>query len=369
MRVLHLLYECRPSGAEVMLKLAAPYWKSWGCELDIVTIGPEEGDYTEVMRAAGYRITREPFPRRVLEIIPWMQRFRQRVRNLQPDIIVNHNETIQPLLAMLCHGIGKGQCRVVHNCFSFSTALRLRKAIERTISRVLNVHQIAISPAVAETEWEEYRNRTEVLENWFDSEYFRPPSMAEAVEARASLGISPSTLVLITVGNGSIVKNYRVIIEALAQIPASRDVLYLQVGGEHPAGTDRAEAARLGQEKRIRFCGPKTDIRPYLWASNIYLMPSKFEGFALSTAEAIAAGVPSVLADIQGLKHFRSLEPQVIFCRNEPAAILESIDKLLSSGRTEDHQASVSVRQRFGLEAGARRYFNAWQSRMERRPK
>ncbi len=182
------------------------YWKSWGCELDIVTIGPEEGDYAEVMRAAGYTITHEPFPRRTLEIIPWMRRFRRRVHDLRPDIIVNHNETIQPLLAMLCHGIGKGQCRVVHNCFSFPPALRLRKAIERTISRLLKVHQIAISPAVAETEWEEYRNRTEVLENWFDSEYFRPPSAEESAGARASLGISPSTLVLITVGNGSDVK-------------------------------------------------------------------------------------------------------------------------------------------------------------------
>ncbi len=141
-------------------------------------------------------------------------------------------------------------------------------------------------------------------------------------------------------------------------------MLYLQVGREHAAGTDRAEAARLGQEQRIRFCGPKTDIRPYLWASNIYLMPSKFEGFALSTAEAIAAGVPSILADIQGLKHFRGLEPQVIFCPSEPAAILTAIKYLASSPQSKNFPASASVRQHFGLHEGALRYFQTWQSKL-----
>lgn len=366
MRVLHLLYECRPSGAEVMLKLAAPYWRSWGCTLGILTIGPDEGEYTDVLREAGYEVCAEPFPRDGLKLIPWMNRFRNQLREFSPDIIVNHNETIQPLLALLCYGIGKGQCRIVHSFFRFPPLLRLRKAIERLLTRTLKIHQIAISPAVAEIEWTQYRNRTNILENWFDSDNFRPPSSREVFEAKASLSISRDSLVLVTIGNGADIKNYRVIIETLAQIPSSTNVIYLQVGREHPLAIDRSLANQLNQSARVRFCGPQNDIRRYLWASDIYLAPSLYEGFSISTAEAIAAGTPAILADIPGLQHFRKLGPRVLFCPTEPGEIIDKINQIISMAPTHDHSASAVVCRRYGLQEGALRYFKVWESLISR---
>lgn len=363
-KVLHLLYECRPSGAEVMLRLAAPFWMNWGCKLEIITIGSEEGDYAGELRQAGYTLTHLPMSRSPWEFFRWALKFRRLVRSIEPDIVVNHNETIHPALALLVAGIPKAQFRVVHNCFTFRSILRFRKRLERIISRLVGVRQIAISQAVQQTEWEQYRNPTVVLENWFDSEHFLPPTEDERTETRESLTIPKGCLVLVTVGNASIVKNYRVIIEALAMFPTRAEVLYLQVGREHPERQDRLLAESLGYSHRVRFCGPHKDVRPFLWAADLYLMPSLFEGFALSTAEAIACGVPCILADIPGLDHFQGAGPQIHFCPADSESIYRLISAMrasdASSSENRDSSGSNVVRLRFGLEAGALRYFNAW---------
>lgn len=363
-KVVHLLFECRPSGAEVMLKLAAPLWKSWGCEQSIIAIGPSEGDYADALRKAGYSITHLPFSRNPSHFLNWTRAFRQAVQGFSPDVVVNHNETIHVVLQCLVAGIPKKQYRVIHNCFRFGGLLRGRKALERWISRTLRVEQIAISQAVKETEWNEYRNITTVLDNWFDSETFRPPTSDERSQARAELEISHNTLVLTSVGNGSDVKNYGVIIEALSMIPNDKKILYLQVGREHPEQKDRALSEKLGQSHRVRFCGPQSDVRKYLWATDIFLMPSVFEGFALSAAEAIASGTPSILADIEGLAHFRNLGEKVRFCPNSASNLLENI-RFFERSRVQlcsdsAFYASRVVRERFGLHNGADRYYKTW---------
>ena len=59
MRVLHILHELYPSGAEMMIKNAYPYWKD---ETDgtIMATGNEEGPFAESLRQTGYEVVHVP---------------------------------------------------------------------------------------------------------------------------------------------------------------------------------------------------------------------------------------------------------------------------------------------------------------------
>ena len=52
---------------------------------------------------------------------------------------------------------------------------------------------------------------------------------------------------------------------------------------------------------RIEFHGFARDIRPWLWAADIFVQPSQLpEGFSLMLLEAMAAGLPSIATNIGG---------------------------------------------------------------------
>ena len=59
-------------------------------------------------------------------------------------------------------------------------------------------------------------------------------------------------------------------------------------------------AATEGVLDRIRFLCDRTDIPALLGNADIFVLPSRYEGFGLVLLEAMAAGVPVVAADVDG---------------------------------------------------------------------
>ncbi len=59
-------------------------------------------------------------------------------------------------------------------------------------------------------------------------------------------------------------------------------------------------AAAEGISDRIRFLCDRTDIPALLGDADVFVLPSRFEGFGLVLLEAMAAGVPVVAADVDG---------------------------------------------------------------------
>lgn len=55
-----------------------------------------------------------------------------------------------------------------------------------------------------------------------------------------------------------------------------------------------------GVSDRVRFLCDRIDIPALLGAADIFVLPSRFEGFGLVLLEAMAAGVPVIAADVDG---------------------------------------------------------------------
>jgi len=99
-------------------------------------------------------------------------------------------------------------------------------------------------------------------------------------------------------------KGVDVILEALPLLP--KDVVLLVIGAGPRLPSLIGQARRLHVEDRVRFCSSVSDddLPRYLALANVFAFPSqnRLEGFGLVVAEAMAAGLPVVIADMPGVR-------------------------------------------------------------------
>jgi len=60
-------------------------------------------------------------------------------------------------------------------------------------------------------------------------------------------------------------------------------------------------AKALNVLNQVNFMGPQTDIRPYLWAADAFVFPSRHESFGLVCLQAAAAGLPLIATRLYAL--------------------------------------------------------------------
>ncbi len=357
LRVLHVLAELKPSGAETMLVAAAPLFRAQGVEAEVLSTGATTGPFAECLESAGYRIHHIPFYR-----APGF--FSKELRLMQMgryDVIHLHCEG-----ANFWHGLialsarPKVILRTIHNAFAFTGNLQWRRGMQRHLLHRLGIRHVAISASVRDTELRYYRLPTNLVWNWYDSVRFTATSPEARAAARVSFGISDDDFVIASVGNCSSVKNHGAVIKAMAILPAGNRPVYLHAGIEEDGQPEQVLARELGVVDRIRFLGGVIDVLPLLQAADAFVMPSRYEGFGISAIEAVATGLPALFADVAGLRDFRDDFPGLVYTGTSPAEVVAGLSTLmhmLPSQRAAIHQQyPETARHLFGVERGVRDY-------------
>ncbi len=96
-------------------------------------------------------------------------------------------------------------------------------------------------------------------------------------------------------------KNYDTALRALARL-GDRRIKYTILGAGEEEDALRAFSRKLGLENRVFFEGFVADIGPYVGRADIFLMPSRWEGFGLAAVEAMNASLPLVVSNVEGLR-------------------------------------------------------------------
>ncbi len=141
-----------------------------------------------------------------------------------------------------------------------------------------------------------------IIPSSVDVDRFRPGE--GGAEVRARLGLAPEQRVLAFTGRLVPHKGVDQILRALGTLPP--DVVLLVVGRGPRLATLVALARRLGVEDRVRFLPDVSDaeLPRTLRAADLFVFPSqnRLEGFGLVIAEAMASGLPVVVADLPGVR-------------------------------------------------------------------
>jgi glycosyltransferase involved in cell wall biosynthesis len=107
-----------------------------------------------------------------------------------------------------------------------------------------------------------------------------------------------------TVGNIRRVKGHDVLVHAAAVVAAKFPNVCFSVAGDVLEADYFEELKRLvnelGLAERFHFAGGVRDLRGYLARADIFVLPSRSEGFSNAIIEAMAAGLPVVATDVGG---------------------------------------------------------------------
>ncbi len=230
---------------------------------------------------------------------------------------------------------------------------------------------VAVSHAVGE----DYRRRfaarpeaVEVVHNGIDLGVFKPASDdAGAVRARHAI---PGPYIL-HAGVMTLRKNPAGVLRALAALRAEgRDPPFFVSVGAYHAGPGqearlRALAAEASVADRLIVLArgvPGAEMAALYRASLGLVFPSLHEGFGLPAVEALACGVPCVVADTGGLPEVTG--PLGILCDpRDPSSIARGIARLMDDAAHRTRVAMEGPRraQSFSFEAMARGYLTVYE--------
>lgn len=117
-------------------------------------------------------------------------------------------------------------------------------------------------------------------------------------EARADLGLGQDDVVLLVVANELARKGLPVVLDAVHELNDSR-VHVVLAGRRSPQSLD-PQVARLGLADRFHFAGSSADVGRLHAASDLFVLPTKYEAFCLAIVEALASGLPVITSDLPG---------------------------------------------------------------------
>ena len=362
-RVLHVMGELQASGAEVMLRNAASELARHTVESLVLSTGYETGPFAEELRSAGMTVLHLPFARSAA----FGLHFFRLLREYRPDVVHIHTERANAALGILARLSGARRIvRTVHSVFAYERRLRLIRTVERALLRSAGVTHISISPSVRRNECQRLGNPSVLVDNWIAPE-LRPPTSEERLAARNALGVEPADLVVASIGRCVGLKNHLSIIKALKDIERAtgRRVIYLHAG----SGPNEQAEQRAASAARIRgetvFLGVIQDVRSLLWATDVFTMPSTYEGVGLAALEALACGTPLVLGDCEGLRDAAPESEGVRFVGTGSHEIVDAVVELAASwfgirpslvalaiGVKEKHDMTLNVTKLVGVYSG-----------------
>jgi len=197
---------------------------------------------------------------------------------------------------------------------------------------------------------------------------FNPLDVSEWIpvprtHARRHLGIHPTTRVAVWHGRVDIRrKGLDILLDAWRMVElerSNRDLLLLLVGS---GADDRAMASQIRNTgaARIRWIREyilaKAEIRRYLSAADVYVLPSRHEGFPVAPLEAMACGLPVVAAAAPGVTDILGHDDAfggVVVPVDDSQSLAQSLGRLIDDetlARALGQRARARVEQAFSIE-------------------
>ncbi|MCA1847142.1 MAG: glycosyltransferase family 4 protein, partial [Actinobacteria bacterium] len=144
------------------------------------------------------------------------------------------------------------------------------------------------------------RSRVEVVPRGRDPQALGIRSPERTARARAMLGAEPGDTLLLAVARQEYQKGLDVLLRALplvrAEVPRARLVVAGREGNQSTAL--EAIADELGLGDGVRFLGARSDVADLLCAADVFVLPTRREGFPGAVLEAMALEAPIVATAI-----------------------------------------------------------------------
>lgn len=174
------------------------------------------------------------------------------------------------------------------------------------------------------------QERIAVISNGVDTRRYQAPMDRSAT--RRKLGFAEDAILFTVVGTLKEQKGHRYLIEAVAPLIAAAPQLHILIVGDGELrGSLEAQVRAARHESSIHFLGNRSDVPAILAASDVFVLPSLWEGLPMALIEAMASGLPVIATQVSGSQQV--VDPGVsgiLVPPGEVTPLREAIERLIA---------------------------------------
>ena len=339
--VVHIINELGWGGAENLVRAMARHLRPRGWQVTVCALGRPVYD-TDGLDAHCLG-ARGPFD------VRGYLRLCRLLRRLRPDLLHVHLLWAELWGLLAAWRLGVPAVVTGHCTYDARARSHLARLCSRAVVRAAAA-TICISRAVAR-----YRvqccgdppQRLRVIHNGIEVDAYSPGGLRE--EARARFGLPADRTVVGTVARLHPVKGIDTFLGAAALLARWReDVRFLVAGGGPQEEDLRKLASSLGLHGRVTFAGEvaSAEVPKALAAMDVFVVPSLREGLGIAAIEAMAAGLPVVASECEGLAEVvEDGRSGLLFAPGDARALAGKLDLLLRRPELAQ-RLSVGARER-----------------------
>jgi glycosyltransferase involved in cell wall biosynthesis len=357
MRTLHVIDSLTTGGAEIMLKQICAAQFAAGIRPSVYVCRASESELgsnfvqPEIpLYKSGCNQLRSPV--QVVRLARHLKRHRY-------DIIHVHLFPAQ-LWAALAALMVRNVCPIVtteHNTWN-----RRRKPLFRALDKWMYRRfraVICISEAV----------RTN-LENWIGSDSCEFYVVLNGIDltrfphGRPSFSPDRNELTILSVGSLCGRKDHATLLRALSRLKSGKVLL---AGDGELRESLGSLAVQLNIADRVHFLGCRHDVPALMASADVYVQPSRVEGFGLAPLEAMASGLPVITSDAPGMREIVA-GAGLTFPAGNADALADRLREVLSSSqyRAELSDASRQRASLFSVDKTVRGYQDVYEAVLSR---
>lgn len=227
---------------------------------------------------------------------------RRLVKNYQPDVV--HSHMVHANLLARVVRLSCPMPRLISTAHSNNEGGKARMLAYRVTDALADLSTNVSDNAVAafEEKGAVPKGRMIAVSNGIATERFRhDPALRK--EVREEAGLKPNTKLILAVGRLVDVKDYPNLLRAFALVSKNMQdtVLWIAGGGERLEDLQEL-SHELGIARAVCFLGIRSDTEALYNAADVSVLSSKWEGFGLVVAEAMASENVVVATDCGGVR-------------------------------------------------------------------
>lgn len=245
-----------------------------------------------------------------LDIFRLLKELRSIITNNKIDIVHTHLTPAGLYIHLICPE-GVIQVHTIHSTYSMDTETSPFKKLfdKKLYFNSKNCNIISLSNFAKEDFLTNilFKGKIFVLNNFVADKYFNLPDK--------EFKIKNNILRIVAAGTLKELKNFEFLLAVFEYLV--EDEIYLDIYGE--GDKSKYEAVIKVKNLKINMMGRVDDLAKVIQNYDLFIMPSKYEGFPLAVFEAMVASIPLMLSDIAPLKAIVK-ENALYFNLNEPSA-------------------------------------------------
>lgn len=300
MRIAHVVESLDIGGLEHVVVALARAQRQRGHEVRVICLW-RRGALAERAEAAGVRV--ECCEKRAGLDGRALLSMRRRLLDFRPDVLHSHNPMAHYYAVAAAMGLGIG--RVVNTRHGMGSAqLSARTEKLYRLALFATDHAVSVCDA-ARRRFVAHgvmpAGKAAVVRNGIDLARFAARHAEAAASLRTALALPADAVVFGTVGRLNEAKQQLRLLRALKVLldDGVRAALVIVGDGELRAALEQ-ETDRLGLRAQVRLLGARSDVPQLLAGMDVFVLPSRTEGYSLALVEASAAALPIVATDVGG---------------------------------------------------------------------